>query len=640
MKQILVFFLIINIAFACDQDRSDEINQNWEISVLPSSVRLDPVNNEIIDQRFIMLKNNNQQADLLKHNHVFDGKKTSLTGARGEYISFQLVLTNNTPATLKNIVIEMPSFKKNDLTFSIRPELFLEWSVKVNTPSTGYSESSLGNGWYPDALIPFKYIQMDSSKVTRRWIYPLWLPDFNNRIENQKSLIVWIDQYIPFNREEATPGTYSTFVSVTINGQTKELPVELKVWDFAIPNENKFKACLQHEGFLKNMVEDKELEISQLMKRNRIGLLDPTYDPEIENTKNKQLVINWKPLDDRLVKYFTGEAFTSEYGYEYGPGYGEPIETFGLPFDVYGKHGTPGWPDIGKPDVERDPENKAIYLDAIKKVRAHYASIIDPEKTDITVYLNGLDESYFPEAWDRMVYFGNIFREHYPEARFRIDGGYSEEALQIVKNSIDSWASHTIEYDYETVKKYQDMGIRVWLYGPMLYESKVNSWVGSSTFIDLPLVNDRAISWSCWKYKTYSWLSWGAGAGWVNGWYDPESWKDASKERAESDAEFTYKKLNGNALLIYSEGVVPNVDGACPSIRLKALRNGVQEYEYMRLLANADGSAERVDSLVNTIIKNPFGPGAIGNKDIWVYDAQKWDETRVKMGEMIDHSNK
>ena len=71
------------------------------------------------------------------------------------------------------------------------------------------------------------------------------------------------------------------------------------------------------------------------------------------------------------------------------------------------------------------------------------------------------------------------------------------------------------------------MGIEDWLYGPMLYESKVNSWVGSSTFLDLPLINDRAISWSSWKYRTYSWISWGIGAGWERAWYDPETWKDS-----------------------------------------------------------------------------------------------------------------
>jgi hypothetical protein len=174
----------------------------------------------------------------------------------------------------------------------------------------------------------------------------------------------------------------------------------------------------------------------------------------------------------------------------------------------------------------------------------------------------------------------------------------------------------------------------------MLYESKVNSWVGSSTFIDLPLVNDRAISWSCWKYHTYSWLSWGAGAGWINGWYDPESWKDASKTRSEVDDEFTCKKLNGNALLVYSPGVVPNINGPCPSIRLKTMRNGVQEYEYMRLLSEIDKNSERVDSVVNSIVNLPFGPNAIGNLDIWSYDAKLWDANRIRLGEMIDQALK
>jgi len=405
-----------------------------------------------------------------------------------------------------------------------------------------------------------------------------------------------------------------------------------------LPNENKFKASLQHEGFLRSMSERDELELYQLFKRNRIALLDPTYDPELQLSKNGEIKIGWKSFDERLGKYFSGKAFTSDYGYQYGPGYGEPIETFVLPFDVYGKHDTRGWPDIGKPDVERNPSNRAIYIDCIKKVRDHFSSLINPGKTDITVYLNGLDESYFPEAWSRMVYYGDMFHQYYPEAGFRIDGGYSEEALQIVKNSINSWASHTIEYDYGTIRKYQEMGIKVWLYGPMLYESKINSWVGSSTFMDLPLVNDRAISWSCWKYNTYSWISWGAGAGWINGWYDPESWKDASKSGSESESEFTYKKQNGNALLVYSPGVVPNVDGPCPSIRLKTMRNGVQEYEYMRLLSETDNSRSRADSIVNSVIKLPFGPKSIGNLDVWSFDASKWDEARIAMGRMINEA--
>jgi hypothetical protein len=641
MKRLSLVLIISVIVCSCNSGDRTKNTSGWSISVLPPSVRLDPISNTIIDSRFVVLKDYpGQQEDMLKKNLIFDGKKVSLHSARGEYISFQLVITNYTTAILDNIRIDIPEFEGNNIKFSIKPELFLEWSVEVKSPSTGYPVASLGNGWYPDALIPFKYIQDDSSQVTRRWTYPLWLPDFNNRIDNQKSMIVWIDQFVPFRKEEALPGTYTTMLSVKIGRETQRIPVELSVWDFAIPNENRFKASLQHEGFMKIMNEKQELTVYQLLKRNRIAMLDPTYEPEMNILKNGKTDIDWKPFDDRLSKYFTGKAFTGEYGYQYGPGYGEPIETFVLPFDVYGKHDTRGWPDIGKPDVERNPENRAVYVDFIKNVRTHFKSLIDPAKTDITVYLNGLDESYFPEAWSRMVYYGDMFREYYPEALFRIDGGYTEEALQIVKNSITSWASHTIEYDYNTIKKYQEMGIKVWLYGPMLYESRINSWVGSSTFLDLPLVNDRAISWSCWKYRTFSWLSWGAGAGWVNGWYDPESWKDASKARPEEEAEFTFKKINGNALLIYAPGVIPNVGGPCPSIRLKAMRDGVQEYEYMKLLAEADMNTERADSIVNSIIKQPFGPNSIGNLDVWSYDAETWDCNRIIMGEMIDKAIK
>ena len=631
---MIKFLVIISIGLLTGTITLSQTKNNtrgWTISVLPSSIRLDPVTNKIIEERFSAGKTGLPgKGNLLEKNWIYNGERVALKSARGEYISFQLVITNNNPdSILKDIKVEMPSFRNGSVKDKTRA--FLEWSVNVKIPSTGYPKASLGTGWYPDALIPFKYVQDDSLKAKGRLVYPLWLPDFNNRIDSQKSLLIWVDQYIPFAYEDAKPGTYSTTVSVTINGETQKLFLDLTVWNFAIPNENKFKASLQQEGFLSGMNKELELEVYQLFKRNRISLMDPTYKPDLKTSPGSAIKIDWTSFDDRLKKYITGEAFTSRYGYNYGPGYGEPMETFLLPFDVYGKHETAGWPDVGKPDVERNPSNQSKYINTIKEVRSHLQSFMNPGKTDITVYLNGLDESYFPEAWSRMVYYGNMFHKAYPEAQFRVDGGYTEEAMNIIGKSINAWATHTINYNIDEIKKYQEMGIKDWLYGPMLYESKVNSWVGSSTFIDLPLVNDRAISWSCRKYNTYSWISWGIGAGWERAWYDPETWKDAYKPGAEADAVFSYKKLNGNALLIYSPGIVPNVEGPCPSIRLKTMRNGVQEYEYMRLLSGLDKNNDRVDNIVNGIIKEPFGDKSIGNLDVWSFDAEQWDAAREKL---------
>jgi hypothetical protein len=220
MKNLFLVLFISTIVCSCNSANKTKDTSGWSVSVLPSSVRLDPISNTIIDNRFVILKNDLvQQEDMLKKNLIFDGKKVSLRSARGEYFSFQVVLTNFSGKQLDNIRIQLPEFTGNSTKFKINPELFLEWSVEVKTPSTGYSAASLGTGWYPDALIPFQYIQDDSSKVRHRWTYPLWLPDFNNRIDNQKSMIVWVDQYVPFNREDALPGKYNTKISVTIGNE-------------------------------------------------------------------------------------------------------------------------------------------------------------------------------------------------------------------------------------------------------------------------------------------------------------------------------------------------------------------------------------------------------------------------------------
>lgn len=634
-KLKIAALLVLLISF---EGKAQE-KESWTLSALPASVRLDPSTNTIIEHRFNAIESYKPAKDnLLENNWVFDGKKITLYAARGEYISFQLVLTNNTDTTLKGIMVDMEPFKNEDAQIAIDPELFLEWSVEVKTPTTGYPKASLGVGWYPDALIPYDLIQADSSKVKGRWTYALELPDFNNRIDDQKSMLIWVDQYIPFDSSDAKAGGYTSSISITIDGEKKEIPIVLHIWDFAIPNENKLKASIHH-GILSRKSDADALEIYQILKRNRIGIMDPTYRPTVKNSENGKFEIDWTSFDAKLKKYFTGKAFTKEMGYDYGPGYGEPIVAFILPFDVYGKHGDHGWPDVGKPDVEREPANKAKYIKAIKTFRTHLQPMIDPDKTDLTIYLNGLDESYWPEAWNRMAYYGDLFKQYYPEGHFRIDGGYGEEAMGIVQNSIQAWASHTLNYEPELMRKYQKMGIEDWIYGPMLYESKVNAWVGSSTFIDLPLINDRAISWATWKYHAYSWITWGATAGWKAAWYDPETWKDTYKHGSDTDAGYTFKITNGNGQVLYSPGIVPNVDRVCPSIRLKMMRDGVQEYEYMRLLSEKDGNRNRTDEVVNSIIKKPFGENSIGNLDVWSFDASKWDRARIKLGELINEKN-
>lgn len=630
---LIVLFALFSIMLTdCSQEAAKTSTPNeWDIGILPSSVRFNPVTTEVIENNFDAVPGD-KSVTRLNSNWVYDGKSANLYTARGEYVSFQLVVINNSLKTLENIMVEMEPFSFNNQQIPISPELFLEWSVEVKTTSGGYPKSTLGKGWYPDALIPFECIQQ--TEPPRRWLYPLILPDFNNRIEDQKALMIWVDQFIPFSSEDAPPGDYSTTITVRIQNETKSIPVNLKIWDFAIPNENKFRAALQHEGFVSRANENLELQVYQLLKKHRVSVMDPTYKPGLTVTAKGEVKYDWGEFDKRLEKYFTGKAFTKEYGYNFGPGYGEPVENFLPPFDVYGKHDTSGWPDIGKPEAEKKPENQKIYIDAIVQFRNHLLKYIDPEKTMLTVYLNGLDESYFPEAWDRMAYYGELFKKYLPEAYYRIDGSYGEDAMKVVMPSISSWGAHTINYNYDEIGEIRKAGIKDWIYGSMIYESNVNSWVGSSTYIDLPLVNERAISWSAFKYGTFSWISWGIGAGWMAAWYDTETWKDYRDDRDGERQE--QKVLNGNGSLIYPPNIIPNVSVVCPSIRLKNIRNGIQEYEYLTLLKKLTPNKNTAYEIVDEIINKPFGPNAIGVIDIWSFNAEEWDKKRIQIGELIN----
>ena len=66
------------------------------------------------------------------------------------------------------------------------------------------------------------------------------------------------------------------------------------------------------------------------------------------------------------------------------------------------------------------------------------------------------------------------------------------------------------------------------------------------------------------------------------------------------------------------------------------MRDGVQEYEYMRLLSQKDGHDQQVDQIVNSIVKQPFGENSIGNLDVWSFDARHWDQARILLGESIN----
>ena len=79
MRSALLFAIIFLSA-------TKTFTQQFTATVIPSSIRIDPVTNEIIENRFVVNKGG-YPSDLLKKNWIYNGSKVSLKAARGEYVS-------------------------------------------------------------------------------------------------------------------------------------------------------------------------------------------------------------------------------------------------------------------------------------------------------------------------------------------------------------------------------------------------------------------------------------------------------------------------------------------------------------------------------------------------------------------------
>jgi Glycoside hydrolase 123, catalytic domain len=613
-----VFFLLLAVGTcgtrpsAVAQDHPVKL-KIWAVS---DNVRVSPVTGKVLVEGKNRIHADYPRDSFQQRNLVWDSaaKKVTLHSARNEFTAFQLILQPDGP--VGGVDVDLASLKNESGQTIQKPfiAIFREWYVKVTRPSYGYEASSLGPDWYPDALMPKR-----SSRLYPG--LPLDLPDDYNKIENQKNQAIWFDLYVPFERTAAPPGKYGGDVVVSWTGGTDRIQVELNVWDFALPQENHLPGDIWN-GSMRNMPMRQEMAYYQLAQQHRFLPLIYAYRPGL-SIQGGKATLDWGEYDKRLSPYMDGSAFTEKYGY-WGPGHGVPIHHVMLPFDVE-KHGSKSsaWP-MALPDAGRTPEYEAIWKDVGRQFREHMDRYPAWRKVLKIAFLNGLDESYDEDSYEKMIYYGKLLHEALGRGwfKYRIDGGYSREAMEKLCAEIDLWVCHTVSFDIEIVDYFRKKGVDTWLYGPMIYEQRKNSGIGSNTLLDLDLNVNRAIGWVGWKYQA-GWVQWEFDWNAFAAWYEAENYK------------LPKMPYNGSGQLIY-RGEVMGYDKPIPSIRLKSTRRGLQDFEYFWLLAQAPGGRPAADQFCNRVIyKRPFGEASILDTEIWKNDPDEWERVRIEAGEEL-----
>jgi hypothetical protein len=159
--------------------------------------------------------------------------------------------------------------------------------------------------------------------------------------------------------------------------------------------------------------------------------------------------------------------------------------------------------------------------------------------------------------------------------------------------------------DYPFLQSYQAIGNELWMYTCMYPQGNY-----ANRFFELPLIQTRILSWINYKYKITGYLHWAFNF-WPAGY---PNWKD--------HAAFS---LGGGLLPAGDSWIVyPTYENVYSTVRYEAMRDGVKDYELLKLLEkkNPSQAQEIVDSVVFDF-------------DSYNSDESTFRATRIKMLEWL-----
>jgi hypothetical protein len=212
-------------------------------------------------------------------NAVWDGRTVRLFGARGEYVSYQLVLerssSHETVAGLTLAPGELRGPAGVITTSNI--EVFKNWYAR-----------NADDVWQPSYAVPW-----ETSKAIE-------IPDRQRGMTGQRNQSMYVDVYIP---KDAKPGVYAGAVRISAAAASATVPVEIEVYDFELPDVLRFWPELNAYA-----VPDHALDYHRLAHQHRLVFNPWVLTPTLDRT-GSDIRVRWDEYDEAAGPLLSGEAF-------------------------------------------------------------------------------------------------------------------------------------------------------------------------------------------------------------------------------------------------------------------------------------------------------------------------------------------
>src|SRR5207253_3004896 len=154
--------------FVCHVAAQSPAVRLWAVS---DGVRVNPDTGQVFEARTDIHKDY-PAGDFRQNNSVWNAatKTVSLKAARNEFVAFQVIVEAAQPVASVNVKFPGLTGPNGASIAGKGAAVLKEWYVDVRHVTTGYERSSLGPGWYPDALMPKRPTHLYSG-------FPFFIPD-------------------------------------------------------------------------------------------------------------------------------------------------------------------------------------------------------------------------------------------------------------------------------------------------------------------------------------------------------------------------------------------------------------------------------------------------------------------------------
>lgn len=541
--------------------------------------------------------------------------KLSFELAQNETEGAQFLISPQNGYKVENFTVEITDAVdgEGNVISSKNFEVYLQKYIYVDQYG---SCPGFDSGFVPDALLPFE-----------------------KAVEYGENNVQYANQgiYVTVKTTDKTKaGEYSGACKVNIDGSTFTVPVSVTVWDFAVPEEN-------HVGSLFPIGK------SQLMY-GEMNATDEMYEAYYNFLADYRLSANNLP-------YSTG-ATPEEYVTAARKAYNDKrISSFALPYRSSGGDLDYDYVKSYVKALVLASEKEAELLD---KATYYFGSMIDEPKFNGVLSLankigNGVtrmeeelieeltDEGFFKNKTDvfsdnikaKIRNIPNVLTSNYDDLETSdIDFTYSDFALCPLFDDFDGTNAVTGDNNATLYSELKEESGNLWWYGC------TNPCYPYPTYhIDDYLLGARVVGTMMHEYGVDGNLYWS-----VNYYSNTKNSKQGDLERPSDTYNDYYRHVtaftSGDGYLIYP-GVDYGINGPVGSLRLEAIRDGNEDYEYYYVL---DGLAETLsDYYKANITTNAMVSGSRGtlyNGTQYIADSENFYEVRREVARTISLCSK